>query len=380
MSYVQLSVILTLKVFKNEKMAKQASIEPTGNPLDLEDKEYSSIVLTTDTMNVKIEGKFRQRERKLFVLLVHAVWGEIGTKRQHTVEIEKIKRVFREIANVRSFNDWLWEYLENLAEIKITYRTEHLRGITRLFSDVFFDEKKEHVTFEIPQTVERAIKSPTQYARLDTYFLLGLKGKYSVSLYQLLESKINLNKFKPHRTPNGRDRFVEITISELRDWLGVGSMYSAWKDLNRRVLQPAVDEINSNPLASTFTVRTEEVRGARKKVKSIKFFLTKTPERLRLENSIQVTKEAKTAARKSSLIPAFKGTEIYDKARKIIPQGHDLHSLEEEWRDYSYRKNEAVKYPEKAWLKWLEKKFSKEERSNNTGFLGSLFGRFSANE
>lgn len=365
---------------EEKKMDKQVKIKPTGKPLDLEDKEHCSVALTTDTMNVKIEGKFRQRERKLFVLLVHSVWDEIGTKRKYTVKIDKIKQVFKEVAGVKGFNNWIWEYLTNLADIKITYKTEQLQGITRLFSDVYFDEKKEHVTFEIPQTVEKSIKSPTQFARLDTYFLLGLKGKYSVSLYQLLESKMNMRKFNPQKTPDEENRFVEITVQELRDWLGAGSMYSAWKDLNKRVLQPAVEEINSNPLASTFTVRTEEVRGARRKVKAIKFFLTKTPERLRLESSLHTTKEAKIAARRSSLIPPFKGTRIYDEARKIVPKGYDLHGLEEEWRDYSHQKNEPVKHPEKAWLKWLENKFREKEQSTNTSFLGSILGRFSGNE
>ena len=361
-------------------MSKNKKTQPTGNPLDLEDKEHCSVVLTTDTMKVKVEGKFRQRERKLFVLLIHSVWDELGEVRTHSLKVDKIKRVFREVAGVKGFNNWIWDYLRNLARIEISYESEKLVGITRLLSHVNANQETGTVSFEFPEIIEHAIKSPSEYARLDTYFLIGLKGKYSVSLYQLLESKINLNKFKPHKTPDEADRFVEISVSELRDWLGLGKQYQRWIDFKRFALSPSVEEINSNPLASTFTVRTEEVRGARRKVKAIKFFLTKTPERLRLENSIQVTKEAKKAARKSNLIPAFRGTEIYDKARKIVPQGYDLHSLEEEWRDYSCRKNEPVKYPEKAWLRWLENKFSKTEQATNTGFLSSIFGRLSSNE
>ena len=361
-------------------MAKQGSIEPTGNPLDLEDKEHCSVVLTTDTMKVKVEGKFRQRERKLFVLLVHSVWNELGTKKQYTVEVEKIKQVFREVAGIKGFNNWIWDYLENLAEIKITFENERYRGVTRLISYVKADKETGDVTFEIPSEIEKGIKSPTQFARLDTYFLIGLKGKYSVSLYQLLESKINLRKFNSKETLDEEDRFIEINLEQLRGWLNVSDgQYKLWADFDRRVLQPAVEEINSNPLASTFTVRTEEIRGARRKVKGVKFFLSKTTERLRLEKSIQVTKEAKISAQRSNVIPPFEGTKVYDDARKIIPQEYDLHALEQEWRDYSYHKNEPVKYPERAWLKWLENKFSKANQSTNTGFLGSILGRFAGN-
>ena len=357
-------------------MSKNKKIQPTGNPLDLDDDQHCSVVLTTDTMKVKVEGKFRQRERKLFVLLIHSVWDELGTKSEYKVEADKIKRVFREVAGVKGFNNWLWEYLENLADIKITFEDARYRGVTRLLSKVIADKDTGSITFEIPKEVERGIKSPTQYARLDTYFLVGLKGKYSVSLYQLLESKINLNKLKPHKKPNEEDRFFEIPVSELRDWLGLGEQYKRWIDFKRFALVPAIEEINSNPLASTFTVRTEEVRGSRRKIKAIKFFLTKTPERLRLENSIQVTKEAKRAARESFLIPPFRGTEVYAEARKYA-KGLDIYQLENEWREFAKNKDEKIEYPEKAFIGFVKKR---AEKQSNSRFFGSLLSRISGNE
>ena len=335
----------------------KGSIEPTGDPLDLEDKEYCSVVMTTEAMKIKVEGKFRQRERKLFVLLIHSVWDNIGVERLHTIELAKIKHVFREIAGVKGFNNWLWEYLKNLAEVKITFESEYLRGVTRLVSSVKFDEKKEHVTFEIPKEIEDSIKSPNQYARLDTYFLIGLKGKYSVSLYQLLESKVNLRKFDPEKTLDEDKRYIQISLEELRNWLAIEKQYKLWGHFKSRVLDPAVSEINANPIASTFTVRTEEVKGKRNKVIAIKFFLTKTRERLVLEESIQVKKEAKEAARASTLIPCFSGTKVYDRAKKIVPSDLDIYQLEEEWREFAYNRNEEVKNPEGAWLGWLKKKY-----------------------
>lgn len=344
-------------------MTKQVNIEPTGNPLDLEDNEHCSVVMTTETMKIKVEGKFRQRERKLFVLLVHSVWDAIGIERKHTVDTEKIKQVFHDVAGVKGFSNWLWDYLENLADLKVTYEDSRYKGITRLFSEVKLDKENGAVTFQIPDTIEEAIKSPSQFARLDTYFLIGLKGKYSVSLYQLLESKINLRKFNPKHTPYEAERFVEIGLEELKDWLAIGNQYKQWIHFRDRVLTPAVEEINSNPLATTFTVRTEEVRGSRSKVMAIKFFLKKTSERLKLESSIQTSKLAKRVASKSLVVPPFSGTLVYERAKKLVPRGLDVHALEEEWREYSFQRNEVVKNPEGAFLKWLEKKFSYQRAS-----------------
>jgi plasmid replication initiation protein len=187
--------------------------------------------------------------------------------------------------------------------------------------------------------------------------LIGLKGKYSVSLYQLLESKVNLRKFDPQITPNENDRFIEIALKDLRDWLGTGKMYQLWNDFNKRVLQPAVEEINSNPLATTFTVKIEEVRGARNRVKAIKFFLTKTPERIKLEKSLQTTKKAKEIANESFLIPPFKGTEVYERAKKYANR-LDVYKLEAEWRKFAKEKNQPIKNPELAFIGFVKKRCS----------------------
>ncbi|NEP02832.1 MAG: hypothetical protein F6K58_30115, partial [Symploca sp. SIO2E9] len=56
------------------------NIEPTGDPLVFSDKGEATVVIAVEAMKVKVEGKFRQRERKLFVLLVHAAWNELREK------------------------------------------------------------------------------------------------------------------------------------------------------------------------------------------------------------------------------------------------------------------------------------------------------------
>jgi len=353
-------------------MTDQSNIKPTGKPLDLEDKEHCSVILSTDTMNMKLEGKFRQRERKLFVLLVHSVWDDIGIKRQHTLEVEKLKKVFREVAGVKGFNNWIWEYLENLANIKITFENERYKGIARLVSYARADKETGNVTFEMPEEIEKAIKHPDQYARLDTYFLVGLKGKYSVSLYQLLESKINLRKFDPKQTPEPENRYFEISLNELRNWLGVGDTYKTWKDFNNRVLSPSIEEINSNPIATTFSVTTTEVVGKRRKVIAIRFFLTKTEGRLELEKSIQTTKQAKEAAKSSFLIKPFRGTEVYEKAKELAPH-HDIYQLESEWREYAKNQDEAIANPEAAFLGFIKKRVQEEQPQKRSNAFMSLF-------
>lgn len=326
--------------------------DSTGKPLDIEDDEHCSVVMATETMKVRVEGKFRQRERKLMILLIHSVWDDIGSRRTHEVDVERIKQVFRDIAGVQSFNSWLYTYLGNLANVLITIEQGKSYEWISLFAAIGFDDDKQKVHFEIPEKIEQIIKNPSHFARLDTYFVIGLKGKYSVSLYQFLESKINMWKFDPVKMPDEHQRFIEVELSEIRAWLGTGDQYSEWYNFNKRVLLPAIEEINSNPIASTFTVRTEEVRGARNKVKAIRFFLTKTAERIRIEQGLKAIKPAK-ANTAESLIPPFTGTAIYEKA-KAVSNGLDVYILETEWRVYAREMNVPVKDPERAFLGFVK--------------------------
>ena len=330
-------------------------MQSTGNPLDVDNKDqYCSLVMTTDTIKIKVEGKFRQRERKLFILLIHSVWNNIGVQRVHTLELDKIKYVFKTIAGVKDFNSWLWAYLKNLADIKIEYSSEKLHGVTRLFSDIWFDKENKTVSFEIPEKLEQSIKNPTQFARLDTYFLIGLKGKYSVSLYQLLESKINLKKFDPKATPRKEDRMIEIPVNELRDWMSIGDQYKLWGHFKSRVLLPSVEEINSNPIESTFTVKITEVKGSRNKVVAVRFYLTKTEARLVLEKEIQASLKAKESSETSFVIKPFRGTVVYERAKQLVPSGVCVHQLEQEWREFSKTKDEKVDNPEGAFISWVK--------------------------
>lgn len=361
---------------------RRYKINPTGNPLDLDDKTPSTVCISTDVMKYKIENRIRERERKLFVLLVHAVWDELGKKQRHKVKIEDIKRVFQAVGNVKDYNDWLWEYLENLSDIKVTYRDEKLRGVMHLFSEAWLDDERKHINFALPPTLAEALLSAEHFARLDTYFIVGLKGKYSVALYQFLESKIEMNKFKPHKTPEPEKRFIKTTLDELRTVLSVkDGEYRQWIHLRDRVLNPAVREINTNPLHSTFTIRTEIVKGARRKVVAVKFFLTKTQERLEREAEINIAKRQKkpnfieTGYEKYCVdIPM---TFVHETVSKYCP-GWDPTTIFEQWRRKAKKEFDGTKWGRGSFVNYC--KNTGPHKNQNRGLFSSILGKFSSNE
>lgn len=359
-------------------------INPTGDPLNLEDQIPSTVCFATDVMKYKIVTKIRERERKLFVLLVHAVWHDLGKKTYHTIKIENIKRVFQAVGNVKDYGDWLFEYLDNLSDIKVRYEDEKLKGVTHLFAEAWVNKERGEVKFCIPPTLTQALLSAEFFARLDTYFIVGLSGKYSIALYQFLESKIEMRKFNPEFTPEEEDRFIQIPLQELRDVLAVkDGEYKQWIHFRDRVLTPAVEEINTNPVHSTFTIKTETVRGARRKIVAVKFFLRKTWERCEREQEIRIAKKQKRPNYLDKNLDPYSQAIPEHRVMEIVStnaSGWDHKELYMQWRRKAAKERDGFQN-EGSFVKYCmgAGPYQRRGRSQSSGFFDSLLGRLSGN-
>lgn len=318
------------------------NIEPTGNPWVVDKNSEASVVISTDAMKIRVHGKFRQRERKLFVLLIHSAWDELRTNTRHTIEVEQIRDIFREVANVKSFDDWLWDYLKNLAEVKVIYESQKLKGLFRLLASIAVDDERKTITYQIPEDLKDVLLSPDRYARLRTHFIIGLRGKYSVALYQLLESKINLKSVN-------KLGYVDIALDELKNWMGLDGEYKHWSHFNNRVLIPAVNEINSNPISSTFTVQIKALRGKKRKFVAVRFFLKKTLERLGYEKNLQASKERQLDANLYKLVPQFEEYWVIEISNKHCP-GWDHRYIERQFREKVWKDRKKPQNPKGAFI------------------------------
>ena len=131
-------------------------------------------------------------------------------------------------------------------------------------------------------------------------------------------------------------------MEDLRQWLKVpDGKLKCWGHFHSRCLEPAVKEINSNPYGSGFEVSYELIRGARSKVKAVRFTVKKTDSRLKFEDSLQNSGN-------QSVKCAFKPS-TYEKAKKLAP-GLDVYGLELEWRAWMTQKGQAIEYEEAAFL------------------------------
>lgn len=102
----------------------------------------------------------------------------------------------------------------------------------------------------------------TQYQLED---VLVFKSKYAIRLYELFRSYTTQEMLK-----SGIEKDVMIPLTELKAMLSIDG-YSDWRNFNRRVLKPAISEINQ--YSDNIHVEYEKYRTGRK-IDRINFIIT----------------------------------------------------------------------------------------------------------
>jgi replication initiator protein len=317
---------------------------PTGNPWLASPEDPATIPVPLPVIIVSVEGPYTEQDRKLWTFLLHAVWDELGEKVIHEIPIREITRLFRDLRG-RHHTDWIWESAERLADTKVRWiRTEgdkRYKGVGHLFGAETEDEVREQGTlrFHFPPLLVPILKDPRRFARLRTHFLIELSGKYSVTLYELLESVAN------KEVPELRAR-----VDELRQWLKVpeGKLLR-WQDLRRYVLEPAVRQINDNPTGAGFRVRMKVVKESRA-ITGVVFEVLKTKERQAFDARL------KDQEKQLNLFEVRLKTDTYEKAKAAAP-GWDIYVLEAEWKEWgSQQPDWPPKNPDGAFIGFCRKR------------------------
>jgi len=316
-----------------KQMSIPFEVQPSGDPWQPSDETPATVPLPNDVIITEIEGAYTERDRKLWAFLVAIVWDDLLTTRIHEIRVSKINAIFAEKGGDTS-TSWIWNSAERLTATRCKWESgsdaDRLKGVASLLGGAVTHKNARatgFLRFEIPALLCEVIRAPCRFSRLRLHFMVGLSGKYAVTLYMLLESVAN------KQTP-----VLDVQLNQLRQWLKVpDGKLSRWVDIKRFILNPAMTQINDNPDAAGFTVAMEEIKEGRA-VDRVRFILTKTVGRLADEKALkreekptpQKTIAQETANKPSSLqLP----TSAYEQAKKAAP-GLDVYALESMWLEW----------------------------------------------
>ncbi len=268
----------------------------------------NAVVLQKPSGTIAIRVDLDAIQRKFYDALLYIAKDDLREnkeKKRFTVPLRDIKAILSKNDKINKNNSY---YIEKLKEIKkkdaeynILDKDKGLKiqGWVSLVSDlqVTEDEKAKvvSITFELPERIKWALIDPHGvYANINLIIVRGLKSKYAIILYELAKD------YEKVEIP-------EITIDDFRKLFNIENKYSKIPDLKRRVLEPAVKELNENE--SVDFLVSYELKKTGKVYTRIKFHVKPKPAKVKLEQQVKKVielevKENNEAKELLALIPS----------------------------------------------------------------------------
>ncbi len=181
-------------------------------------------------------GSLSLRAGKLFHLLIKMAGENVADAITHRITLASLNETFHVAVPE------LVELVNELHTTTLSIRLTDSRGrrYTKsgpILSDVERedeDQDQAEIRFEFSSALRRAISSSTHWAVISKRAVLAFESRYSLRLYTVLSLRAGR-----------RQTSEEFSLEELRELLGVGDgKLRVWRDFRRRVIQPAIAEIN----------------------------------------------------------------------------------------------------------------------------------------
>ena len=231
--------------------------------------------------NISIqEAKYdlNPHELKLLAYIFTIMYNETGVYKQKTFSLSEFKQILgskntsydhakRALQKIKSCSFWLLNGQDN--EICINF-----------FSSIEMKKGTSEVTVNLQEElIPHLEKNDTLYTTYPLMYILPMKSKYSIRLYELLRSYLNLRQWR-------------FSIEKIHMQLCLPASYEKFQNFRRAFIEPAVKEING---FSDILVEYEFIKTGRNYT-HIEFKFKSKNEKLKVitENDIRIELDGQT--------------------------------------------------------------------------------------
>ncbi len=212
------------------------------------------------------DGRLTLADRQLLNHLLAAAARHINTRERHVVHLADIRRYAADArgTEVEVDNRRLRASLRRLKTTVVEY--DYLGnegskwGLSSLIEDVEIDTVTGTLEYGFSARMRKYLAEPALYSMISLRIQYQFDSKYGLALYEILRRYADRRANVP---------WWDVPVNALRTLIGCENKLTEWKDLRKRALDPAIDEINA---LSGFRVGMEEVRQGRGgKVVAVRF-------------------------------------------------------------------------------------------------------------
>ena len=170
---------------------------------------------------------------KLFVQVLDIASADVCVSKQHRTALEDLNWSHRDLAKIE---ETVRELQRTIVDITVKTKRGGVRKSGPILTDVErdLDAATGELVFEFSKTFRQVVKNSKYWAAISYRAVYAMECKYSIWLYQL--AALHAGRRQP---------FKDWTLADLRERLGANApSLRRWPDFKRRVLEPAVDEVN----------------------------------------------------------------------------------------------------------------------------------------
>lgn len=278
---------LAKRICHYSDMAQES--KPKLKTVDVRQTERS-LIKPTELVSFRELQPLTVAARKSLNLMIASAWSDITKKNfEHRIPIADLK--FSNEGDAR-----LTKTLRSVmgAQIELKFRRDDQDYIKQapIFIEIDrpIDHGRGYVYFKFSDLLVDVITDSTIYTRMHKQLMLSLQSKYSLALYELIESR---RRLKYHQT-------IKKTVTDWRDALGVPrDAFKLYGDFKRRAWLPAVAELNH---LAEFRVEWLEIKDGRQVHEIDVIWLDKTPqERIEALNELQASSVGRKARREGTV-------------------------------------------------------------------------------
>jgi len=251
----------------------------------------NEIIIDKHSSSIQISNKISALQRKSYNYMLKIAKNGLVKNRNSKSFYVTAEELLIFFDMGKENHSYLKKELTILSETKVVYNILEKNkkykkwGSFHLIAGFEYDNGM--IKYSFPHQIEEMILNPKMFGKINLVAIKGLRSRYSIALYELAEDYLNA-------------QIPKMEIRVFRELMGVKEgQYSNNKDLRKRVIDVAVEEINRSEIIAF--IISYELEKTGRKITHIKFIVHKK------ENTNQTGEKEKNFYRwKNQIVKKYK--------------------------------------------------------------------------
>lgn len=196
-------------------------------------KDRGYLVVKSNDLIQRTRYNLNPREQKIILYLISKIKPEDDSFKEYSLDITEFCRICG--INIDGGRDYqaVRDTVQGLRDKSFWIQTETAEILCSWINKVTIQKFTSTITIRLDEDLKPyLLQLKDNFTAYELEYSLALHGKYTLRLYEMLRSYAYQGKWV-------------VSLSAIREKLDLGDKYTLYAAFRRRVIEPAIDEINT---------------------------------------------------------------------------------------------------------------------------------------